>query len=57
MAELKDLQALVAKTRSERGFMRDPVRMYALLNEEIGEIGGELKGHGLRTTMTSTRSG
>ena len=43
MAELKELQTLVAKVRRERGFTTDPIRIYALLNEEIGEIGGELK--------------
>ncbi len=30
MAELKDLQSLVVKVRSERGFTTDPVRIYAL---------------------------
>ena len=40
---MKDLQALILKIRSERGFTTDPIRMYALLNEEVGEVGGELK--------------
>ena len=43
MPELTELQSLIVKVRSERGFTTDPVRIYALLNEEVGEIGGELK--------------
>ncbi len=41
--EVKELQALITRTREERGFTTDPLQLYALLNEEIGEIAGELK--------------
>ena len=40
--EVKELQALITRTRKERGFTTDPLQLYALLNEEIGEIAGEL---------------
>ena len=43
MAEVKELQSLIASVRKERGFTTDPLQIYTLLNEEIGEIGGELK--------------
>ncbi len=43
MAEVKELQSLIAGVRKERGFTTDPLQIYTLLNEEIGEIGGELK--------------
>ncbi len=43
MAEVKELQSLIARVRKERGFTTDPLQIYTLLNEEIGEIGGELK--------------
>ena len=41
--EEKELQALITRTREERGFTTDPLRLFTLLNEEIGEIAGELK--------------
>ncbi len=41
--EVKELQALITRTREERGFTTEPLRLYALLNEEIGEIARELK--------------
>ncbi len=43
MADLRQLQSLVAKVRQARGFTMDPVRIFALLSEEIGEVAGELK--------------
>jgi NTP pyrophosphatase (non-canonical NTP hydrolase) len=42
-AELHEIQSLVAKIRRERGFTMDPVRIFALLTEEVGEIASELK--------------
>ena len=41
--ELRDLQRRVVQLRAERGFTTDPLRLYTLLNEEIGEIAGQLK--------------
>ena len=43
MNELRALQHRVVETREERRFTQDPLRMLALLSEEIGEIAGELK--------------
>ena len=43
MADLQELQNLVGRVRRERGFTMDPLRIYALLNEEMGEIARELK--------------
>ena len=43
MAELKEIQALIVKTRAERGFTTEPLKIFMLLNEEIGEIATELK--------------
>lgn len=43
MRSLADLQREIDAIRSERGFTKDPLRVYALLNEEIGEVAHELK--------------
>ena len=43
MADLQELQYLVSRVRRERGFTMDPLRIFALLNEEIGEVARELK--------------
>jgi len=43
MADLKNLQARIVQKRKQRGFTDDPVRIFTLLSEEIGEIAGELK--------------
>lgn len=43
MRTLRDLQDAIAETRAARGFTRDPLRVYALLNEEVGEVARELK--------------
>ena len=43
MADLIELQALVHKVRTDRGFTMDPVKVFALLAEEVGEAAGELK--------------
>lgn len=40
---MKDLQMKVNKIRVERGFTMDPIRIFTLLNEEIGEVAKELK--------------
>jgi len=43
MADLRELQRLVSKVRRERGFTMDPLRIFVLLDEEVGEIARELK--------------
>ena len=43
MADVKERRSLIARVRKERGFTNDPLQIYTLLNEEIREIGGELK--------------
>lgn len=43
MADLQELQHLVNKIRQERGFTMDPLRIFILLNEEVGEVARELK--------------
>ncbi len=43
MSELRDLQKRIVEKRKERGFVTDPIKVYTLLNEEIGEIAKELK--------------
>jgi len=43
LAELREIQSLVAKIRRERGFTMEPSRILALLTEEVGEVAGELK--------------
>jgi NTP pyrophosphatase (non-canonical NTP hydrolase) len=43
MADLRELQNLVSKIRQERGFTMDPLRIFVLLDEEMGEIARELK--------------
>lgn len=43
MADLRELQGLVGKIRQERGFTMDPLRIFVLLDEEVGEIARELK--------------
>ena len=43
MSDLQDLQRRVVQLRDARGFTTDPLQIYTLLNEEIGEIAGQLK--------------
>lgn len=43
MADLAELQAEIVAERAARGFTTDPVRVLALLVEEIGEVARELK--------------
>lgn len=43
MTELVELQNQIETVRVERGFTTDPVRLLALLTEEVGEVAGELK--------------
>ena len=43
MTDLSELQRAVAARRRDRGFTVDPVRILALLIEELGEVARELK--------------
>lgn len=43
MADLQELQSLVGEIRRERGFTMDPLRIFVLLDEEVGEVARELK--------------
>jgi|AP45_3_1055517.scaffolds.fasta_scaffold291044_2 NTP pyrophosphatase (non-canonical NTP hydrolase) len=43
MSELADLQKSITRTRAERGFVTDPVKIHVLLSEEVGEIASEIK--------------
>ena len=43
MAELAELQLLIASTREARGFTTDPLKLLVLLVEEVGEVASELK--------------
>jgi NTP pyrophosphatase (non-canonical NTP hydrolase) len=43
MADLQELQTLVHEVRQARGFTMEPLQIFALLNEEIGEVATELK--------------
>ena len=43
MTDLQELQDLVGKIRQQRGFTMDPLKIFILLNEEIGEVAAELK--------------
>ena len=43
MADLLELQALVHEVRQARGFTMEPLKIFALLNEEVGEVATELK--------------
>ena len=43
MATLPELQALVHEVRQARGFTMEPLQIFALLNEEVGEVATELK--------------
>ena len=43
MSSLADVQKQIASVRSERGFTTDPVRILALLTEELGEVAAEVK--------------
>ena len=43
VADLRKIQNLVGQIRRERGFTMDPVRIFALLTEEVGEVASELK--------------
>ncbi len=37
------MQALIERTRTARGFTTEPLRIFTLLNEEVGEVAAELK--------------
>ena len=43
MATLPELQTLVHQVRQDRGFTMEPLQIFALLNEEVGEVATELK--------------
>jgi len=43
MSDLKELQPRVVQMRDDRGFTTEPLRVFTLLTEEIGEIAGQLK--------------
>ena len=43
MSELVDLQKAILRTRGDRGFVTDPVKLQVLFSEEIGEIASEIK--------------
>jgi NTP pyrophosphatase (non-canonical NTP hydrolase) len=43
LVELREIQELVSRVRLERGFTMDPIRIFALLTEEVGEVASELK--------------
>ena len=43
MANLPELQALVQEVRQARGFTMESLEIFALLNEEVGEVASELK--------------
>jgi hypothetical protein len=38
----QDLQDTICKIRQERGFVTDPLKIYILLTEEVGELAAEL---------------
>ena len=40
---MEDLQTKIHKIRKERGFTMEPLKIFTLLNEEIGEVAAELK--------------
>jgi uncharacterized protein len=41
--DMMDLQKTIGEIRNERGFTTDPIKIFALLAEEIGEVAKELK--------------
>ena len=43
MSALAALQKSITRTRAERGFVTDPVKIHVLLSEEVGEIASEIK--------------
>ena len=43
MSQLADLQKAISRTRRDRGFVTDPVKIHLLLSEEIGELASEIK--------------
>lgn len=43
MSDLKELQRRIVRMREDRGFTTEPLRVFTLLTEEIGEIARELK--------------
>ena len=44
MSSVADLQASIVETRAKRGFVTDPLKLLALLTEEVGEVASEIKG-------------
>jgi NTP pyrophosphatase (non-canonical NTP hydrolase) len=43
VADLHEIQSMVGRIRRERGFTMEPLRIFAHLTEEVGEIASELK--------------
>ena len=43
MSELSDLQEKIVQIRESRGFTTDPLKVFILLSEEVGEVATELK--------------
>ena len=43
MSTLQELQTLVHQVRQARGFTMEPLQIFALLTEEVGEVATELK--------------
>lgn len=43
MAELAELQTMIADVRESRGFTTEPAQVMTLLVEEVGEVARELK--------------
>jgi NTP pyrophosphatase (non-canonical NTP hydrolase) len=41
--ELRELQKAIVEERARRGFTTEPLQVFTLLQEEVGEIAGELK--------------
>jgi len=44
---LFELQKMIHKKREDRGFVMEPIKIFTLLTEEIGEVATELKKCGL----------
>lgn len=43
MSTLSQITQRIVAKRAERGFVTDPLKIYTLLTEEVGEIASELK--------------
>jgi NTP pyrophosphatase (non-canonical NTP hydrolase) len=43
MTQFSELQRRIVQIRAERGFVTDPLKIYILLTEEVGEVSSELQ--------------